>query len=216
MSHEFDDQKNCKNSLWQKIANSLNENAFYVGKGPEAAEKCRKKFANLQASYMKYKDKKRRTGEGKVHKPPYYDDVEAILGKKDKVNPQIIIDSIKMVQVQETSVGDDVSQPKENLPSTSKTFSLPSSSSASGITEVASYNKFENIKSTVRPSHKNKIMGELVTLQKEEMEERRTEFNRMMTFLEKESAQRHEQIMSLLKKSDKGKKRKRESDSDTN
>lgn len=58
MSHEFDDQKNCKNSLWQKIAKSLNQNAFYVGNGPEATEKCRKKFANLQSSYMKYNDKK--------------------------------------------------------------------------------------------------------------------------------------------------------------
>lgn len=161
--------------------------------------------------------RKRQTGEGKVLKPPYYDEIDAILGTKDKVNPQIIIDSIKMKQVQETSVGDKALQTRENLPSTSKIFNSPSTSNASGSTEGGtSYNKFENIKSSVRPSDKNKLMGELVILQKEEMEERKVEFNRMMTFLEKESAQRHEQIMSLLKKSDRGKKRKRESDSDTN
>ncbi|CAG9773497.1 unnamed protein product [Ceutorhynchus assimilis] len=105
MSNQFDDRKHSKNTLWQQIAKKLNEKNFFVGQGLEGAEKCRKKFANLQASYVKYKDKKKGTGEGYICKPPFYDELDEILGFKDKITPQLLIDSTdKLIITEKKSV----------------------------------------------------------------------------------------------------------------
>lgn len=90
---KFDDQKTSKITLWLKIANELNNKNLYVGEGAEAAEKCRKKCSNLQSSYIRYKNKNRQTGDGAVAKPPFFSEIDDILGTKDKVCPQIVIDS---------------------------------------------------------------------------------------------------------------------------
>lgn len=66
LNNKFADKYTPKNSLWQKIAQKMNEANFFVGDGIEGREKCRQKFVNLQSSYMKYIDKRRNTGEGTI------------------------------------------------------------------------------------------------------------------------------------------------------
>jgi hypothetical protein len=65
---------------------------YSVGEG--GREKCRQKFANLQSSYLRTKEKRRRTGEEKVQDSPYFQEMDAILGDKHKTQPLLVIDSL--------------------------------------------------------------------------------------------------------------------------
>lgn len=184
----------------------MNKNNFFVGDGLEGAEKCRKKFSNLQTSYIKYKDKRHQTGQGKIIKPPFIEEMEEILGKKDKITPQLVIDSASCSNISaQTEVSDETvsdNEPKNQEDSKSSTSTQGS---------VKRKNKFINIKSSVKPD-KNTLLTKMIDLQKEEMVERRSEFDRMMTFLETTSLQRHEQVMALVRNKSKSQKRKHYSD----
>ncbi|KAL1488785.1 hypothetical protein ABEB36_014583 [Hypothenemus hampei] len=103
MVDQFNDKKTCKNDLWQKIAVQMTNMGFYVGTGIEGRDKCRQKFANLQTSYLKFIDKTKATGEGKLKKPPFYEELNEILGSNVILN-----------------TSNDTSQ--ENSPSTSDRF----------------------------------------------------------------------------------------------
>lgn len=214
MTKEFNDTKNCKNSLWLKIANELNGSNFFVGTGSDGAERCRKKFSNLQSSYQKHKDKKRQTGEGNIPKPPFFEEIDAILGNKDKTIPQIIIDSLNDKPVYRDEEMDT------SLPSTSKETTTPSIANRSTVlteketTSTKGQNRFNNIKTSARPD-RNKFLGEMLELQKRDMEQRKQEFNQVMAFMEKSSSQRHEEIMAMFQSKKKGKKRRRESSSES-
>lgn len=74
---EFDDQKCCKARLWQKIANILSEN-FSVG--VNGSERCRQKFANLIKTYLSYKNKQKKTGEGEIDPPQFFEEIHSIIG----------------------------------------------------------------------------------------------------------------------------------------
>ncbi|KAG5866586.1 hypothetical protein JTB14_008160 [Gonioctena quinquepunctata] len=89
---EFADKATNKNSVWTQIAKIMNDNGFFVGDGIDGREKCRQKFSNLQASYIKYVDKRKQTGEGKIVKPPFYDELEDIMGDKHKIEPILVLD----------------------------------------------------------------------------------------------------------------------------
>ncbi|KAG5891463.1 hypothetical protein JTB14_004409 [Gonioctena quinquepunctata] len=56
---EFADKTTNKNSVCAQIAKIMNDNGFFVGDGIDGREKCRQKFSNLQASYIKYVDKRK-------------------------------------------------------------------------------------------------------------------------------------------------------------
>ncbi|XP_050307426.1 uncharacterized protein LOC126744120 [Anthonomus grandis grandis] len=142
---EFDDKKNTKNTIWQKIVIEMNNNNFFVGLGSEATERCRKKIANLQSAYMKYQDERRKTGQGKVQKPPFYDELDQILGSKDKVTPSILIDRVSVNNINPT-----VFEPVAG-PSTEQENKRP--------------NKYESVKTTSKPDQnveKNKLLKELI------------------------------------------------------
>lgn len=79
MADQFDDKKNTKAKLWQKIAGTLKENNFSLG--DKAADRCRQKFANLTKSYLSYVKQQQTTGEGKIDPPPFFDEMHSILGK---------------------------------------------------------------------------------------------------------------------------------------
>lgn len=66
-------------------------------------------------------------------------------------------------------------------------------------------NKFINIKKSVRPE-KNALIRELIDVTKIDIEQRKTEFNRIMTHMETTAAMRHEEMMSLLGKRQKVRK----------
>lgn len=206
-SSKFDDQKHPKIHLWQEIANHLNSKKFFVGEGIDGAERCRKKFSNLQATYVKYKDKKHQTGEGKVLKPPFLEEMEEIFQYKDKFNPPIIIDSIKTKH--ETSTDTTIRSDNKNCPSSSKENLSPSVSTDSDNDPI---NKFQNIRRSTKPD-RDKLLSNLIEVQKKDIEERRSEFGRIMSFLETTSNQRHEQIMALLKNKESKKRKRHDSDS---
>ncbi|KAG5884020.1 hypothetical protein JTB14_014795 [Gonioctena quinquepunctata] len=67
---EFADKTTNKNSVWAQIGKIMDDNGFFVGDGIDGREKYRQKFSNIQASYIKYVDKRKQTGEGKIVKPP--------------------------------------------------------------------------------------------------------------------------------------------------
>ncbi|CAG9763729.1 unnamed protein product [Ceutorhynchus assimilis] len=157
MSNQFDDRKHSKNTLWQQIAKKLNEKNFFVGQGLEGAEKCRKKFANLQASYVKYKDKKKGTGEGYICKPPFYDELDEILGFKDKITPQLLIDSSDKLIITEKKSDD-----KENKAIPHKKTPLHELPSTSNPEANYEKNKFASIRSSSKPKDKHTLFEEMI------------------------------------------------------
>ncbi|KAG5891197.1 hypothetical protein JTB14_012682 [Gonioctena quinquepunctata] len=103
---EFAGKTANKNSVWTQIAKIMNDNGFFVGDGIDGREKCRQKFSNLQASYIKCVDKRKQTGEGNIVKPPFYDELEDIMGDKHKIEPILVlysrpIEIAEMEKVQE-------------------------------------------------------------------------------------------------------------------
>lgn len=192
MDDKFSDKKNNKNMLWTEIATKLNEMGYYVGQGVQGRDKCRQKFTNLQASYIKYKDKQKMTGQGKVVMPPFFHEIDEILGSKDKTNPVLVIDSL----------------PESPQASSSQT-------NESSVKE----NRFKRVKASVVPN-KNVVLEKLYSLGKENQEIRKEQFNSMMTFLDSESEKRHKETMALINslsknKTFKGKGKIRENISDS-
>lgn len=162
--------------------------------GVNAREKVRQKFSNLQSTYIKYRDSQKRTGEGKLKAPKYFDELEEILGFKHKANPILVIDSTpsKNVHENEESSKPSCSTKSENLPP----------------------NRFDVIKKTVRPkSEKQETLKELVLIQKQNREIRSKEFSSMMNMFQEQNEQRNKQILLLIEKMEKKSKRKRRSSS---
>lgn len=90
----FSDKKHNKTMLWTQIGEYLIENGYMIsGNKSDVAEKCRQKFANLQRTYMQFVDNMKKTGTENIPKPPFFEEMDEILGKKDKVSPQYLIDS---------------------------------------------------------------------------------------------------------------------------
>jgi hypothetical protein len=88
----FINKKKLVKTLFGRKLDQLNEMGYSVGEG--GREKCRQKFANLQSSYLRTKEKRRRTGEEKVQDSPYFQEMDAILGDKHKTQPLLVIDSL--------------------------------------------------------------------------------------------------------------------------
>jgi hypothetical protein len=51
-------------------------------------KQLKQKFSNLQKTYIKFRDNMKKTGTQKINPPPFYDDLHAILGTKDKCEPK--------------------------------------------------------------------------------------------------------------------------------
>lgn len=196
---EFNDKKTHKNEIWTKIANKMNETDFFVGEGVDARERVRQKFSNLQSTYIKYRDSQKRTGEGKLKVPKYFDELEEILGSKHKVNPILVIDS--------TLSSSNVNENREST----ETFCERSNTKS----ENSPTNRFHAIKKTVRPkSEKQETLKELVSIQKQNQEIRSKEFSSMMKMFQEQNEQRNNQILLLIEKmGEKKSKRKRRSSS---
>lgn len=219
---DFLDKKSAKNIIWKKIADHMNNMGFYVGQGTDGREKVRQKFANLQTSYMKFIQKRKLTGEGAIDTPPYYNEINEILGDKHKVCPPIIIDS----EIDNETKGD--TKENERMPcSTNKNkvkmpqpYTVDSNScGSSSSTPVTSKNRFMEIKKSCRPQ-KERVVDVMKDIHKENIERRKEEFTTLVELLREESKQRHIEVMALInsvKKKHSGEKRKRvdtESESD--
>lgn len=192
---DFKNKKTPKNEIWKKIASKMNERGFVVGEGVEGKEKVRQKFANLQSTYIKYKDSQKRTGEGKLKRPKYFEELEEILGEKHKVEPILVIDS-------------------ENISNTSDSecnkLNPGSSCSKSG-------SRFESVRKTLRPNEKRETLKELIAIQRDTQKIRTEEFSSMMRMFQEQNEQRNAQILLLIQKMGEKKssrKRRRSSSSD--
>ncbi|CAH1106794.1 unnamed protein product [Psylliodes chrysocephalus] len=191
--------------------------------------------AENKSSYFKYKDKQRRTGEGKIDKPPYYDELENILGDRHNAQPLLVIDST--VASTKTDFSKESSSELNLLnyiPSTSQCKTKPTTHtgmiSNSEDDEVGSFsytvsspstsklgiNRFAHNKVTVKPpTPRNKALDELVQIQRENQKERQNEFKAMTELFNNESTNRHQEMMALLSNiKNKNPKRKRD-DSDS-
>ena len=205
----FNDKITNKNSIWSEIATEMNSSNFFVGEGIQGREKCRQKFANLQASYTRFIDKRRQTGEGKIPKPQFFDDLNEILGDKHKIEPVLIIDSAKMNNSLDSHTPEPSTEISSPLPS-------PGTSKATEDTRVKTQkeNKYSSVRKSARPD-KNKLLQKFVEVSQENVETNKKNFTDMMSYLREEGKRRHEQIMALLTAMNSKKKRKREdSDSD--
>lgn len=228
-NREFTDKKTNKNAIWQKIADEMNAKHFFVGEGVEGREKCRQKFSNLESSYKKYVDKKNSTGEGKVDKPPFFEVLDGLLGKKHKISPVLIYDTLKEInpEVPKASsisqvVNDDASNRivgcTENLPANTEkntatnnmTTSHSQNCSSVASTSQGTRNRFNNTKTTIRPN-KNEIFQKIYETTVETRNTNQKNFENLMRFLNTESERRHLEVMAVLEKINKKRKRRRSS-----
>lgn len=112
---KFDDRKSSKAGLWQKIAVEMKIMGFDVGDGKEGGERCRQKFANLQRSYVNFKKHMKTTGEEKCNPPPFFDEMDKILGHKDKISPSYLEDSLSESKLCEESTSGNIGTDTEEL-----------------------------------------------------------------------------------------------------
>lgn len=97
-----------------------------IPEGRNGAEKCRQKFANLQRSYLNYRKHIKTTGTEKRDFPPYFEEMDAILGNKDKVSPPYLEDSLNIDS-------DNVNEPAASCSSSSSSLNNDQNSSSSVI-----------------------------------------------------------------------------------
>ncbi|KAG5893980.1 hypothetical protein JTB14_006583 [Gonioctena quinquepunctata] len=168
----------------------------FVGHSVLGREKCRQKFMNLQHTYTKYKDQIRQTGEGFIKKPPFFDELDDILGDKHKSNPVIIFDSSrpstsrsKEGVVEPELIIDPTSNSEENEPKYEN-------ADPRQVNETTKKNKFGGIKKSVRP--KKTILSTVENIIKEERTVRAQQFTGLLEALQEQSKQRHEQTMGII------------------
>ncbi|KAL1513329.1 hypothetical protein ABEB36_002751 [Hypothenemus hampei] len=182
---KFNDKKTLKTSLWQKIACELNSNGFNVPTGREGAEKCRQKFANLQRSYVSFIENMKRTGSGKRDPPPFFNEINEILGYKDKLHPPYLEDSL------DESV----------MTSSSSSGEPPTTSTKNTIR-----NRFSTTNTSVRPTTNFSKVIELLKNQHEEIRQDKEKHMKILECAMNTQNEQRERFLELLEKN-LGKKR---------
>jgi hypothetical protein len=225
LDNEFTNKKNVKLDLWMRVANKLNELGFFVGHGVEGRDRCKTKFHNLQSMYMKTVDLRKRTGQGKIKLPPYFEELDAIFHDKHKANPVFSIDSTTLNQHPISSTSTTTSSSHTDLGDVSDSgttrsaapspIALLSNTAFSPHPETSddTQGRFKNIKKSVKPTSKQELLQELLHIQKTTQAQRQAEFQTIIELMNKQSEQRHQQIMALLGAQDKKRPKKRRHES---
>lgn len=86
--------KKVKLQVWQKLAEELQQLGFAVGNGKDGAERCRKKYYNLQKMYLQQIKSSQTTGTRKQTLQKYYDLLEKLFGKQNNMRPTFVVDSL--------------------------------------------------------------------------------------------------------------------------
>ncbi|XP_045028979.1 uncharacterized protein LOC123471526 isoform X1 [Daphnia magna] len=89
------DSKTKNSGLWQEIAIKMLENGFQI-KAPDPGKSAQQKWNNLNKEYKKFVLAAKGTGGGEDVldcKPPFFDEIEKILGKGNAAYPEYIGDS---------------------------------------------------------------------------------------------------------------------------
>lgn len=202
LNEEFMNKKTNKNQLWLQIATKLNSMGYHVGEGVAGREKCRQKFMNLQATFFKYRDQIRQTGEGFVKKPPFYDDLEVILGNSDKASPAIIFDS--SFPPSESPILPCSSEQSYTLekssslgqPSSIKSpCSVPRSPKETRQIEKLQNNRFK-VKKSIRP--RRTVLTTVENIITEERTLRQQQFAELLEAVKQQNEQRHQQTMGMI------------------
>ncbi|KAL1493853.1 hypothetical protein ABEB36_009539 [Hypothenemus hampei] len=180
-NEKFNDKKTLKTTLWQKIALELNNKGYDIPKGREGGEKCRQKFANLQRSYMNFVQNMKKTGSGKRDPPPFFNELQEILGDKDKVNPPYLEDSL--------------SEPTIESESSSSSCEIPINSRQKEIR-----NRFSSTITSLRPTpNSNKILELLKNQHEEIQKDKRQYMNLLQTAINTQNEQR-ERFLNLFER----------------
>lgn len=92
------DKRTPKQKVWENIALKLQEDHGYVvGKSlKDSGMKCHQKWRNLEKGYMIFIQNSKKTGTGKTKSPAYFELLHSILGKKHKVKPPILLDTLQL------------------------------------------------------------------------------------------------------------------------
>ncbi|KAG5858408.1 hypothetical protein JTB14_038050 [Gonioctena quinquepunctata] len=149
---------------------------------------------NLQHTYTKYKDQIRQTGEGFIKKPPFFDELDDILGDKHKSNPVIIFDSSRPSTSRSK---EGVVEPELIIDPTSNSEENEQRYENADPRQVNETTKFGGIKKSVRP--KKTTLSTVENIIEEERTVRAQQFTgRLLEALQEQSKQRHEQIMGII------------------
>ncbi|KAL1489776.1 hypothetical protein ABEB36_013710 [Hypothenemus hampei] len=144
-------------------------------------EKCRQKFANLQRSYMNFVQNMKKTGSGKRDHPPFFNELQEILGDKDKVNPPYLEDSL--------------SEPTIESESSSSSCEIPINSRQKEIR-----NRFSSTITSLRPTpNSNKILELLKNQHEEIQKDKRQYMNLLQTAINTQNEQR-ERFLNLFER----------------
>ncbi|KAJ3648859.1 hypothetical protein Zmor_020630 [Zophobas morio] len=201
LKDNFNDKKTHKETLWQQIVKEMRETGFNVD-----AKKCKQKFANLQKTYIKCKDHRRKTGTERINNPPFYFELDAILGEKHKCHPQNLQDTEG--EDSSTSIYDDPT------PSTSSTTMASTDSQVKE--KIGIKNRFKKVKHGIKPKTSNQIYLEFLTKHlQQEAQDRNQHFAAMHTLFTEQTRQR-DRMLTILEKMTKKRKREMDSSEDEN
>ncbi|CAH1107941.1 unnamed protein product [Psylliodes chrysocephalus] len=173
-SHKFkrrlDDKSHNKLQIWIEIAQEMCKAGFEVGSKKEGGVRCRQKWANLQRTYYKYKSNQRSTGAEYLDPPPFFAEIDNILGQKDIATPKYLMHS-------RCTTNTPTFEKRNNIPTTSNgtqtidqfeepcyLSNISETSSETYLHETQKKSIFENVKKTVKCSDKEVILKEISNL----------------------------------------------------
>ena len=198
--------------MWGQIAEELMNHGLRIAKNKtDSAEKCRQKFANLQRAYIAFVDNTKKTGSEYIPKPPFFDELNEILGEKDKVVPKFLMDSFATDNVENIPSSSSIESDRandpleEHQPSTSKTGdsnkNVPPKSRPTKISVKPAKNIIVETLKEIEASQRNEI-NNIVQIIKQNMEKQNE-------LLERQVNQRDDFLKIFKSMCKRNKKRKR-------
>lgn len=222
---KFRDKKSTNNSLWAAIAKELKAKGYDICPTKEGpAAKCRQKYVNLEKQYTTYIQHTRRTGEEKKCKPPYFNELHAILGKEMfhltiyqcSLNLAITENKHKMypTSLQDSEGSEPVAGPSHQISDTEDS----QEDNNNNVNERV-INRFAKTKRTVRPkSRSSEIITTFTEQQALDREDRRQQYQALNKLLQEQNEQRREMIglfSTLMRHHVRPEKRKHNASSDS-
>lgn len=114
VQQKLKDRKTKEDKVWQRVVAKMGiefpDSVTEVARG----SKCREKYNNIQATYLKYKRSNNKTGEARKKPPKYVSFMEERLSLSVKVNPNII-DSLPSSATSSSGSPSDVGEETEGL-----------------------------------------------------------------------------------------------------
>lgn len=158
------DKRTPKQKVWENIALKLKEDHGYVvGKSlKDSGMKCHQKWRNLEKGYMIFIQNSKKTRTGKAKSPAHFELLHSILGKKHKVKPPILLDTLQLdiTEFNKTTVVNQENNEKKRK----------EESDDEDINE-AGCSHFKKIKTSTKPKDlKKELIDEIRLQHKEDME----------------------------------------------